>query len=156
MEDVKMRLGLQLERVMYKGGAPLTQALSVNEVQLMFAGVFQGVQLRDGGKARVLAYTGLRRHPGLPDVPTLAELGIPGYEAGFWIGVFAPGATPAEIVAKLNAEVSDMNRTPETLERYKAQGYEAYSVTPAEMRAEMLELRRRATGIVATLGIKPE
>jgi tripartite-type tricarboxylate transporter receptor subunit TctC len=156
MEDVKMRLGLQVERVMYKGGAPLTQAISVNEVQLMFAGVFQGIQLRDSGKARVLAYTGLRRHASLPDVPALSELGFPNYEAGFWIGVFAPGATPAEIVTKLNAEVNEMNRAPDTLKRYEAQGYEAYSVTPAEMRAEMLELRRRASGIVAALGIKPE
>jgi tripartite-type tricarboxylate transporter receptor subunit TctC len=156
MEEVKNRLGVDLTMVGYKGGAPLTAAISAGEVQLMFGGSFQGVQLLQSGKGRVIAYTGLSRHYSLPDVPTLTELGYAMPAAGFWLGLFAPAGLPADITGLLNREVREMNKAPETLERYRAQGYEVHDMSPEQVRQELLDTERRAIAIVQKLGIKPE
>ena len=156
IEEMKAKLGVQIENIMYKGGAPAVTALSAGEVQLMFAGIFQALPMVQGGKAKVLAYTGLKRHHAMPDVPTLAESGFPGYSAGFWLGLFGPGGLPAELAQKLNREIREMNQNPETLDRYKAQGYEVYDVTPEGTRETMLDFSRRAQIVVQRLGIKPE
>jgi tripartite-type tricarboxylate transporter receptor subunit TctC len=158
MEDMKSKMGVTglIVHVMYKGGAPLTQAITVGEVHLMFGGVFQAVPLAQSGKIRILAYTGHARHAAMPDVPTSAEAGFPGAEGGFWLGMYAPAATPVPVIARLNAEINAMNRDPATLEIYRKQGYETWTVTPAQMRAEMLDLQKNAASVVKLLGIKPE
>jgi tripartite-type tricarboxylate transporter receptor subunit TctC len=155
-EEVKEMLGVKIENVMYRGGAPLTTAIAAGEVQLMFAGVFQGIALRQSGKARMIAYTGLERHPALPDVPTLAESGFPRYATGFWLGLFGPAGLPPGLIEMLNREIREMDKAPETLDRYKALGYEAYDYSPEQVRQELRSLNERATVIVQRLGIKPE
>jgi tripartite-type tricarboxylate transporter receptor subunit TctC len=141
---------------MYKGGAPVVAALAAGEVQLMQGATYQAKQLVDAGKARVLAYTGTQRHPAIPDVPTLGELGYPGLTATFWIGVFGPSGLPTEIANQINLDVHDMNKAPEMLERYKTQGYQAVFTTPEEMRAQMLATARTATSVFKRLGVSPQ
>jgi tripartite-type tricarboxylate transporter receptor subunit TctC len=156
-EDVKDKLGLgDVVNVMYKGGAQAAAAINVGEVQLMQAGVYQAIPMVQSGRARILGYTGTQRHFAIPDVPTLAELGFPGVTAGFWLGIFGPGGLPAEITSKLSREIQEMNRAPETLERYKGLGYDAYHVTPEQMRAQMLADSKTATAIFKRLGITPQ
>ena len=103
----------------------------------MHGAVYQGKQLIDAGKARILAYTGEKRHAEIPEIPTLIELGYPGLTAGFWTGVFAPTGVPAEITNRINQDVQEMNKAPGTLERYKIQGYDAVFMTPEQMRGRM-------------------
>jgi tripartite-type tricarboxylate transporter receptor subunit TctC len=156
MEETKTRLGVQLQSIMYKGGAPLLAAIGSGEVQLMFGGVFQAVAMMQSGKARAIAYTGPKRAPALPDVPTLVESGYPGFTSGFQLAMFGPGGMPADIVAKLNHEISEMNKAPDTLERYKGLGYDAYDVSPDVMRTNLLEYGKRSAATFQRVGIKPE
>jgi tripartite-type tricarboxylate transporter receptor subunit TctC len=156
MEEVKSMLGIQVTNVMYKGGAPVTAALASGEVQLGFMGIFQAIPLREQGKVTLVAYTSGRRHPRLPDVPTVAEQGYPGYNGGFFIGLFAPAGTPKDVVDVLNRQVNAMNKDADTLARYDKQGYETYDVTPAAMREELVDIDKRATKVFAAIGVKPQ
>jgi tripartite-type tricarboxylate transporter receptor subunit TctC len=156
MEEMKSTLGLPMERISYKGGAPATAAVAAGEAHLMFGAVFQGLPLAKAGKARVIAYSGATRHPSMPDVPTLSESGYPGYTTGFWLGISGPGGLPASLAGLLNREIREMNKAPETIERYRAQGYEPYELDPEGMRREMLDYAKRSAAVVQRLGIKPE
>jgi len=152
--EIEDKLGIELTPVMYKGGAPATAAIAAGESHFLLGGSYQAVALIQGGKARAIAYTGLKRHYSLPDVPTLSESGFPGYSAGFWVGLFGPAGLPPEITGVLNREIREMNKAPETLERYRSQGYEAYDLTPQELRQEMLDYDSRTSAIITKLGLK--
>jgi tripartite-type tricarboxylate transporter receptor subunit TctC len=86
------------------------------------------------GKVKALGTSGLKRSPVLPDVPTIAEAGVPGYEVDVWYGLFAPRGTPKNVVAKIAAEVSRSVKSPELQERLNGLGVEAAGTTPAEFK----------------------
>ena len=156
MEEVKSLLGIEIQNVMYKGGAPVTAALASDEIQLAFLGTFQTLALEKLGKARAIAFTSDKRDTRFPSIPTIAESGFPGFNGGFWIGLFVRTSVPAAIVDRLNAEVNAMNKDPASLKVYESQGYETYDARPDQIRAQMLDEAARAAKAFTKAGVKPE
>ena len=121
-ELFKSMTGVQMVHVPYKGSAPALADLIGGQVQLMFDNLPSSLQFIKAGKLRALAVTSSARSSALPDLPTLAESGLPGFEASSWFGVLAPAHTPPAIVAKLNAAIGAWLATPEAKEKLSAQG----------------------------------
>jgi tripartite-type tricarboxylate transporter receptor subunit TctC len=125
--------GVELLHVPYKGSAPLTTDLLGGQVDMSFDTLTPLVPHIKGGKLRALAVTTARRSGTLPDVPTLAESGLSGFDQGTWFGILAPAATPPEIVAKLNAEMVRIVQSPDFQKRMDEIGAEPVGDTPAQM-----------------------
>ncbi|MGE4239992.1 Bug family tripartite tricarboxylate transporter substrate binding protein [Ramlibacter sp.] len=138
MEMFKAVNGIDVTHVPYKGSAPGLQALLKDEVQMMFDVGGISTQYMNEGRLRALAVTGAKRNPGLPNVPTLGELGVPGFELSFWFGIVAPAGTPKPIVDKLSAEIGQIVQAPDFRERAQKTGYTTVSTTPAEF-ASLIE-----------------
>ncbi|HSC23056.1 MAG TPA: tripartite tricarboxylate transporter substrate binding protein [Casimicrobiaceae bacterium] len=129
-ELFKTMAGVQMTHVPYKGSAPALSDLMGGQVQLMFDNLPSSLGLIKAGKLRALAVTSASRAAALPDVPTIAESGLPGFEASSWFGILAPAGTPHEVVAKLNGAVAAWLATPEAKEKLLAQGAIAAGGTP--------------------------
>ncbi len=121
-EMLKTMEGINITHVPYKGSAPGVTAVLGGEVTMMFGTMADVVEHIRGGKLRALAVTSARRIPVLPDVPTMVEAGVPGYEATAWFGMVGPAGMPLEIVAKLNQEIGRVLRMPDVLGRISQQG----------------------------------
>ncbi len=131
-ELFKVMAGVQMTHVPYKGSAPALQDLLGGQVQLMFDNLPPSLPQIKGGKLRALAVTSLTRAPALPDVPTIAESGLPGFEASSWFGILAPAGTPPAIIAKVNAEVAKWLASPEGKEKLVAIGANAAGGSPED------------------------
>jgi len=131
-ELFKTMAGVQMTHVPYKGSAPALQDLVGGQVQLMFDNLPSSLALIKGGKLKALAVTSGARAAALPDVPTLAESGLPGFEASSWFGLLAPTGTPSSVIAKLNGEIAKWLATPEAKEKLLAQGANAAGGTAEE------------------------
>ena len=131
-ELFKTMAGVQMTHVPYKGSAPALADLAGGQVQLMFDNLPSSLGLIKGGKLRAIAVTSTTRAAALPDVPTIAESGLPGFEASSWFGVLAPAGTPHEIVAKLNGAIGTWLATPEAKEKLLAQGAIAAGGSPED------------------------
>jgi tripartite-type tricarboxylate transporter receptor subunit TctC len=131
-ELFKVSTGVKMEHAPYKGSAPALTDLMGGQTQLMFDNLPSSLPFIKAGKLRALAVTSSARAAALPDVPTMVEAGVPGYEASSWFGVLAPAGTPREIVAKLNGEVARWLVTPEAKEKLSAQGAIAAGGTPED------------------------
>ena len=116
----------------YKGGGPAVIDLVSGQVQFMFATAASVMQHVRSGRLRALAVTSGERSPSLPELPTIAETGVPGFEAITWHGVVVPAGTPAAVVGRVNTEFNAVLSAPETRERLAAQGVEAKGGTAAE------------------------
>lgn len=114
--------GVQMKHVPYKGAGPALADLLGGQVDLMFDTVAQSLPHIKAGKLRALGVTTTRRSSALPDVPTIAEAGLPGYDMSAWIGLIAPHATPDAIVQKLQAEIARIARAPDVVESLRPQG----------------------------------
>jgi len=134
-ELFKVMAGVDMVHVPYKGTAPAMVDLIAGQVQLSFDNVTTLVPHIQGGKLRALAVTPAKRTPILPDVPTVAEAGVPGYEASVWFGVFAPAGTPAPVIAKLHEEIGKALNTPDLRGRFNAMGTDVSGMGPAEFQA---------------------
>ncbi|MFO1323129.1 MAG: tripartite tricarboxylate transporter substrate binding protein [Burkholderiales bacterium] len=121
-ELFKTTTGVQMAHIPYKGSAPALVDLMGGQVQLMFDNLPSALPQIKAGKLRALAVTSAQRSSALPDVPTVAESGLPGFEASSWFGLLAPTGTPKDIVAKLNGEVAKWLATPEAKEKLASQG----------------------------------
>ena len=128
--------GVQFLHVPY-GRSPAINDLMGGRLAFMFATVPVSVPQIRNGNVRALAVTGSRRSEALPDVPTVAEAGVAGYEAGQWLGVFAPAGTPGEIIERLNKEVSAAVRAPATAQALKNRGLEPRTATAEEFKGVM-------------------
>ena len=124
---------LDMIHVPYKGGAPGMVALLGGEVDMMVAQIPSSRQLHLAGKVRALAVSGAKRSSALPDVPTIMESGLPGFEATSWYCVVAPAGTPKPIVDRLNAEIVKALNTPDMRQKLADDGAEVESSTPAEL-----------------------
>jgi tripartite-type tricarboxylate transporter receptor subunit TctC len=100
--------------------------------QVLFNTMTSTVGFMNSGKLRALAVTGKQRSPGVPNLPTVAEAGVPGYDVGAWFGIVVPKGTPRPIVMKLNDEIVRITRTQEAREQFTAQGAEAVGSTPED------------------------
>ena len=129
-ELFKTMAGVQMTHVPYKGSAPALADLMGGQVQLMFDNLPSSLGLIKAGKLRPLAVTSTERAAALPDVPTIAESGLPGFEASSWFGVLAPAGTPHDVVAKLNRTIEAWLATPEAKEKLLAQGAIAVGGSP--------------------------
>ena len=130
-ELFKMRTGVNMVHVPYRGGAPAVADLLGGQVQVMFAVMLEPIEYIRAGKLRALAVTSAARSELLPDIPTVADF-LPGFEASFWIGIGAPRNTPAEIVNKLNKEINAGLADPGIKTRLADLGGTALQGTPAE------------------------
>ena len=126
----------------YKGSGPLTTDLLGGQVDMSFDTLTPVLQHIKGGKLRALAVTTAKRSTALPDVPTLAEAGLKGFNKGTWFGVLAPAATPKEIVAKLNTEMVKIIQSPEFRKRMEEIGAEPIGDSAEQMAADQGRHRR--------------
>ena len=117
--------GIKMTHVPYKGSAPALTDVMGGQVALFFDTMLSAMPHVRAGKLKALAVTSATRSPAAPDIPTVAESGLPGYEAIAWNGILAPAGTPKEVVAKLNAELKKALELPEIKERFAAQGFAA-------------------------------
>ncbi|ADX47725.1 protein bugT-like protein [Paracidovorax avenae ATCC 19860] len=131
-ELFKSMAKVDMQHVPYKGSAPAVTDLLGNQIAIMFDNMPSAIQHVRSGKLRAIAVTTAKRSPELPDVPTIAESGVPGYEATSWFGMFAPAATPAPVVAKLNATIVKVLAQPDIRKKLAEQGAEAAGETPAQ------------------------
>jgi len=129
--------GIDLNHVPYKGSGPAMQDLIAGQVGVSFAGVPNVLGHVKAGRLRVLGVTTAKRWSELPDVPTLAEAGVAGYEATLWLNISGPAGMPAEIVQRLNGEIARALRDPEVQNNFRAAGVEATSMGPQELSAFM-------------------
>jgi len=135
--------GLNILHVPYKGSGPAITDLLGGQVDMMFDSITSAGPHIKAGKLRALGVTSAKRSAALPDVPTIAEAGVPGYEVSPWFAVFAPAGTPAPIVAKLQAALVDAMRQPDTQARLAGVGAEPIGSTPAQLARHLdLELER--------------
>jgi tripartite-type tricarboxylate transporter receptor subunit TctC len=155
-ELLKMMAKIDLVHVPYKGGGPAMQGLLGGEIAAYFATpVAAGAHVK-AGKARALATTGPQRDPLMPDVPTVAESGYPGYEATNWYAYLVPVATPREIVGRLNTELVKVLRQPEVRDLLNKQGVEPQPGTPDELKRYMESEHRTWGRVVKDAGIKAQ
>jgi len=125
--------GIDLNHVPYKGSGPAMQDLVSGQVKVSFAGIPNVLGHVRSGRLRALAVSTPRRWSELPDVPTVAEAGVPGYEATLWLNVSAPAGTPAEIVQRLHAEIARALQDTELQQQFRAAGVEATAMGPQEL-----------------------
>ncbi len=146
--------GTDIVHIPYKGSAPAVTDLLAGQTNMMFDNIPSSLPHIKAGKLRAIATTGSKRDPALPDVPTIAESGVPGYESGVWFGLAAPAATPKDIIQKLNAAAVQGAKSPEFVKRMTDLGYNIIPGTPEEM-AKMLEAELKRWGpIVKASGAK--
>ena len=126
---------VDMQHVPYKGSAPAVTDLLGNQIGIMFDNMPSAIQHVRSGKLAPLAVTTAKRSPELPNVPTIAEAGVPGYEATSWFGMFAPAGTPAPVLAKLNAAIVKVLAQPDVKKKINEQGAEVYSETPEQFAA---------------------
>jgi tripartite-type tricarboxylate transporter receptor subunit TctC len=131
-ELFKYMTGITMVHVPYKGGAMAINDLIAGHVQVIWESLNSIAPHARSGKVRALAVSGARRSPGFPDLPTIAEAGVPGYEAGTWTGIIAPAGLPQPIVAKLNAAVNEAIHSPIFTERFALIGDEPAGGTPQD------------------------
>ena len=126
--------GVKIVHVPYKGGSLAINDLVGGHVDVYVSSMPQILQIAKTGQARPLAVTGLKRSPSLPDIPTLDEIGLKGYEASSWWGIVAPAGTPADVVAKLNVEINKALGSDEMKRFLEGEGAEAGAMTPQAFR----------------------
>ncbi len=134
-ELFKQMAGVDIQHVAYKGSAPAVNDLLGNHIAIMFDNMPSAIGHVKAGKLRPLAVTTAQRSPALPDVPTIAEAGVPGYEATSWFGLLAPAKTPAPVVARLNASILKALADPDVKKKLLEQGAEPAGETPAQFAA---------------------
>jgi tripartite-type tricarboxylate transporter receptor subunit TctC len=132
-ELMKSMTGIEMTHVPYKGRQFAIPDLLGGQIQLMFDNMPSALPLAKEGKLRALGQTGAKRSPSAPDVPTVAEQGLPGFEATSWFALFAPAGTPKDVVAKLNAEVQRIFKLPEVIEKMKTLGLDPILGGPEEL-----------------------
>ena len=123
--------GTRMNHIPYKGSAPALTDVMSGQADLMFDTMLSSMPFVKSGKLKALAVTSAQRSPSAPEIPTVAESGLRGYEAIAWNGLLAPAGTPAEVIDKLNAELKKVLQAPEVKQRFDAQGFAAEWNTPA-------------------------
>jgi tripartite-type tricarboxylate transporter receptor subunit TctC len=134
-ELFKGMAGVEMQHIPYKGSPPALNDVMGGQVSMTFDNITTAWALAKGGKLRALAVTTASRSPVAPEVPTLAESGLPGYEIGSWQGVFAPAGTPPDIVKRLNAEIVKIIKSPDVQKKLIDLGAEPVGDSPEQFAA---------------------
>jgi tripartite-type tricarboxylate transporter receptor subunit TctC len=146
--------GVKMVHIPYKGGAPATIDLVAGQVPIAFAPIASILPQMAAGRVRALAVSGLQRSPAAPNLPTISEAGLAGFEMNPWFGVLAPTGTPPEVIAKLNTELVHALRAPETARQLSAQGVEPAHSTPEEFLAVIKSDLQKWEKVIREAGIK--
>lgn len=141
MELLKMLGGISMLHIAYKGTAPGLTAVASGEVQIGMGGISSVIPLVKGGRAKALAVTSAKRNVALPEVPSVHEAGVTGYEFDVWYGVLFPAGTPRAIAERASGEIARLAKQPGVRDRFAAGGMDAMSNTPEEFTAQ---IRREA------------
>ena len=155
-EALKAQMKITLNNVPYKGGVPATLAVIAGESDVSLLTLQGAITQINAGSIKALGVTTIRRTPALPNVPTIAESGVEGFDFGVWHGLFAPAKTPDAIVRKLNTEVVRILNLPESKQRIAPEGYEVIASTPEQFAAVLKREVERYQKIVADAGIPRE
>jgi tripartite-type tricarboxylate transporter receptor subunit TctC len=154
-EFFKRTAGVELVHVPYKGAAPAITDLVGGQIRMMFAPAVNALPLAAAGKLRALAVTSAKRSRLAPDLPTVAESGLPGFEVTGWYGLAAPAATAAAAVTRLNAETNRALAADEPVEQLRQQGLEPVGDTPEQASAWIRTEVAQWTRVIRDAGIKP-
>jgi tripartite-type tricarboxylate transporter receptor subunit TctC len=155
-ELFRMRTGVDITHIPYKGGGPAMNDVMGGQVPMFFANMASGLGHVKGGKLRPLAITGAKRSASLPEAPTMAEAGVPGYEVYEWNAIFAPAGTPAPVIAKLAEAVAKALATADIRERVAALGGEIAAYGPKEADAFIRDQTELWAKVVKLGNIKVE
>ena len=147
---------IQITHIPYKGGGPAITDLLAGHVPAFFAVISTGVPHVQAGKVRGIAVTGTRRAEAVPDVPTIAESGVPGYAATNWYGLLAPAKTPSAVIDRINRDMTASLKSPDVIENLKARGIDAAPNSPAEFATFIRAESEKWRPIVRQSGIKPD
>jgi tripartite-type tricarboxylate transporter receptor subunit TctC len=131
-ELFKLTAGVNLQHVPYKGGGPAMADVIAGHVKIMFSSLVQTTPFIQSGQLRALGTGGSKRNPVLPDVPTIAEAGVPGYEANNWWGIMAPAGTPKEIVDRLYRDIQATLKSPELTAAFDREGAAVVTMSSEE------------------------
>jgi tripartite-type tricarboxylate transporter receptor subunit TctC len=156
MELFKRMAGVDIVHVPFKGSALSVAAMLAGDVQMMLIGTATGMPLARSGKARAIAMAGARRSPAAPEVPTVAESGLPGFEISSWFGAVVPAATPPRVVGKLHGDFARALLSPDLRERLAPGGYEVIANSPDQFSRHMRAQSSRLARLIRETGIKPE
>ena len=155
-ESFNYMSGMKMVTVVYKGGFPALVDVMGGQAQVNMGSLIQTLPFMSQGRVRALATTGSRRAAAAPDLPTIAEAGVTGYEANNWWAVGAPADTPPAIVNKLTTEMARYLKLPETLKRFEAEGVEADYLNPAELRKALPVEMAKWRNVAKMANIKTE
>ncbi|HYH42932.1 MAG TPA: tripartite tricarboxylate transporter substrate binding protein [Burkholderiales bacterium] len=155
-ELFKRMADLRVDHVPFRGGSPAVAAVMSGEVHFTFSAIVAGLQQTRAGRLRALGVTSGKRSRAAPDVPTIAEAGVPGYQVLTWYGLLAPAGTPREIVTKLNTAVAKIVRMPDVAEKLLADGAEPVGGTPAEFARHLADEINRFKKLTKDIGLKTE
>ena len=155
-ELFKNLAGVSLTHVPYKGGGPALAALLGNEAQLSFLGIMVVQAHQAAGRMRAIAVTSPKRSAVMPDLPTMVEAGVPGYEFSAWYGVLIPAAAPKGVVATWNTAIVKALRSPEMADRIAREGADVIASSPAEFGAYMKTELAKWAKVVKDNGLKVE
>lgn len=155
-EMFKSMAGIQMVHVPYKGNAPALVDLMAGVLNLTFSDMAGALPHVKAGKLRTLAITTGKRSPTLPEVPTMTEAGVPGFQAASWFGVFVTAGTPQPVVTRLNTELTKLLRSPDMRERLTGLGFDVVGNTPDEFAAFMRSEITKWTKVIKDSGAKLE
>lgn len=155
-EYFAQRAGIRLQNVPYKGSAPAVLGVVAGEVALTFGDIAAVLPQVQGGKLKALAVSTDKRVPALPDVPTIAESGVPGFNIALWSALFAPAGTPSDVVRKLEAEVIRIVALPDVQARMKGLGVEPAGTPGAALPKQIADEIAMFREVARTSGIQPE
>jgi len=156
MELLKTTAGVSIVHVPFKGSALSANAMIAGEVQMMLVGMPTGMPLAKSGRARVLGVANPERSALAPELPTIAEAGVPGFGYQSWFGVAAPAGTPRSVIARLHEGFDRPLRQADVRERLAALGYEVIAATPQQMAATIREDTKKWAKVIKDSGATPE
>ena len=155
-EIFQQATGVKFVHVPYKGGGPAMSDLMAGHVDMLFASILETSGYVKTGKLRALAVTSAQRSPAMPDVPTLAELGVPNAESGSWVALLAPAGTPQALVDRISADVKDVVATEDMRKALIGQGATPRGSTPAELQKTIDADKLRYGQVIKAGGVKVE
>ena len=154
MELFKLMTGTDITQVEYRGTAPAMTDVVAGRADIMITGPPSAKAMSEGGKLKLLAVTGSKRHPLMPEVPTMAEAGVPGYEVTGWFGILAPAKTPKPVLDRLTAEVRSAVADRRFRDKMSNVGLEPVGNTPEEMLAQMRSDTAKWADVIKATGAK--
>jgi len=156
MEMLKLTAGINITHIPYKGGAPAIADLIGNQIQFLISGPPGVLPHINSKRLKAIATTAAKRSPGLPDTPTFAESGLPGFDTYEWYGVFAPGNMPKDVLNKLSREIARIVNLPDMSEKLSVQGAIPVGNTPVEFAAFVKREMDTWGKVAQQVGLKPD